>query len=160
MARLADVGGAVVTGEVFMRDDRGRFIAAVEEGAADAAQDMATDLAALIIATAASELRTRTGNYIRSVKPVRLTRTSAAAVIEAPYARPLEEGSSPHDIPNSFGRGPDFGFGPDQRKNWDKGGFPFFHPGNRAYRIGAQAYEAIVAAAPAVIRRRMPGVIG
>ncbi len=56
----------------------------------------------------------------------------------APYVTWLEEGTGPHDIPNAFGMGPDFGIG---------GRFDGkFHPGSTIHQgfISNKAYSAAI----------------
>lgn len=76
-----------------------------------------------------------TGNLSRNVKAT--TRTTKSGIEEVritlsgakskvPYAVYLEEGTSPHDIPNAFGRGERFGIG---------GRFDGkFHPGSTKHK--------------------------
>ena len=47
-------------------------------------------------------------------------------VAAQPYAAAVHDGARPHDIPNAWGKGPDFGIGANLKEPRE-----FFHPGNK-----------------------------
>jgi hypothetical protein len=132
------LGTFQVTQRVYLRDDLGRFLSAVHEGAHNAAWELADTLATLVIAAIAGELRVRTGELIGSVKAVMVGATEGVAVSDSDHAAPLEFGAAPHYIPpRVVPPGP-------------------MHPGNRAYKFFEAAGKAVTAMSGEIVARNMP----
>lgn len=79
-----------------------------------------------------------TGDLSRGFFPERRTSSMRAEVEfrnKMPYAQWVIHGAKPHNIPNAFGYGPDFGIG---------GQFDgFFHPGNKPNDFPWKAWLAV-----------------
>lgn len=125
-----------VTQKTYLRDDSGRFLAAVHAGAAAAAWEMADTLAALAIANAP----VRSGGLVGSIRAFMVTATQGVAVADAPHAAPQEKSAVPHWIPNAFGRN-----------------VAVWHPGNPATRFMEHAGRAVAALSGMIVKRHMPG---
>lgn len=139
MADVWSMGSFQVSQRVYLRDDLGRFLAAVHEGAAAAAWELADTLAAFVIAAIAGDGLIRSGELVGSVKAVMLGATEGAAVTDSDHAAPLEFGAVPHQIPGAFGI---------------PGGV--WHPGNRAYKFFETAGQAVTAMSGEIVARHMP----
>lgn len=134
-----------VTQHVWLRDDSGRFLAAVEQGAHDAAWELADTVAALGIAGAP----VRTGFLVSSIRAYMVGATEGVAVATAPYADVQEKGGAPHSI----GEPGQPLFNPEQ-------GFaaigPVNHPGNPATHFLTNAGHAVAAMSAGIVARHMP----
>lgn len=140
-----DMGYIAVSNEVRVRDEGGRFIAAATEGAIDAAEAIADEIAALAITFAPKE----TGLLAMSVD-AESHGIVAYATADAPYAEAQEKGAVPHDIPGSFGRDYPWGFG----ANWGRPGA--WHPGNPATHFLENAGRTVSGYAIEIVKRYMP----
>jgi hypothetical protein len=139
------MGHIAVSGDVRMRDESGRFIGAVQEGAVRAAEAVAEQVAAVARMTAPK----RRGLLALSVE-ARSEGVRAWATADAPYAAAQEEGAGPHDIPGSFGRDFPWGFG----AAWGRPGA--WHPGNPATHFLLNAGTTVSAYALSIVERYMP----
>lgn len=128
----------VVVHNARVRDDAGRFVAEVQQGAIAAARDLAEKLADLIRAKILSKGLVRSGDLLASVG-VAAHGVTAEAYDDSDHAAPLEEGAVAHDIPNSFG--------------W---GVTLHHPGNRAYRFVQEAGDDLIPLSGDIVARHMP----
>lgn len=151
---VVDIAEVEIRQRVRLRDDSGRFLSEVRQGAAESVEEIADHIAAVAITNVASRLRTRSGELLRSIS-VEGRGFQADVVADAGHAAPQEKGAVSHNIPNSFGRGPDFGF-PQHRNNWARGGAGF-HPGNPAVHFLRDAGEGSAAYGLAILRKNMPG---
>jgi hypothetical protein len=143
------LGNFELTQSVFLREDSGRFLAAVHEGAAAAAWELADTLAGLAIANAP----VKTSALVNSIRAYMVSATEGVAVATAAHAAPQEKGARAHDIPGSFGRGADYGYGSDRKPPQT-----FWHPGNPATRFMENAGKAVSVLSPMIVRQHMPGV--
>jgi hypothetical protein len=137
------LGGVVVSPEVSLRDEKGRFLARAVAGAESAAAALADE-----IADAARMLAPyRSGELYMSID-AEYAGTRAWATANAAHAGVQEYGAGPHDIPNSFGRGPSFGIG---------GSFSgMFHPGNPGTYYMETAGEDVSARSVGIVAAHMP----
>lgn len=140
-----DLGDIAVGGETRLRDQKGRFLAAVAEGAEDAAAALADEIAGHATLLAPH----RTGHLASTVE-ARHQGTVAFAIATAPHAAPQEHGAGPHDIPWSFGRDYPWGYG----ENWGRPGA--WHPGNPATNFLSLAGRAVSSYATRLVARYMP----
>jgi hypothetical protein len=139
------IGGIVASNEVRVRDESGRFIAALHEGAVEAAEAVAEEIAAVAMVTAPGPV---SGTLMASID-ARSEGVVAWATADAPWAEVQELGGVPHDIPNSFGRGHDFGFG----SQFDRA---FFHPGNPATHFLEEAGRTVSGYAIGIVAKFLP----
>lgn len=138
------IGEIVASNEVRVRDESGRFVSALHEGAIAAAKELAEEIAALAIVTAPGPV---SGTLMGSIE-ARSEGIIAWATADAPWAEVQELGGAPHDIPNSFGRGPEFGIG---------GRFGgMFHPGNPATHFLEEAGRAVSGYSLSIVAKYMP----
>ena len=138
------IGGIVASNEVRVRDESGRFIAELHAGAVEAAEAVAEEIAALAMVTAPGPV---SGTLMASID-ARSEGVVAWATADAPWAEVQELGGAPHDIPNSFGRGPEFGIG---------GRFGgFFHPGNPATHFLEEAGRTVSGYAIGIVAKFLP----
>jgi hypothetical protein len=137
---MAEVLGEmhVVVERARVRDDNGRFLSAVRDGAAAAARDLAEKLADLIRAKILAKGLIRSGDLLASVG-VAAHGVTAEAYDDSDHAAPLEEGAVGHFIPNSFG--------------W---GVSLWHPGNHPYRFVQEAGEDLIPLSGEIVARHMP----
>lgn len=143
------IGQATVGVKTQLRDEHGRFARRIEEGAHEAAKELADHIAAEAVSIVLSELRERSGQLVGSIESEMIGPYQGHVKATAPHAEPQEFGGSPHDIPNSFGRGPDFGFGHNV-------GRPFFHPGNPAIHFMKRAGEMTSMVSMGIVAKHMP----
>lgn len=137
------LGGITVGGKTQVRGDGGRFVSAAHEGAVRAAKALADEIALTAIILAPE----RSGALKGSIK-AESHGVVGWATADAPYAEAQEKGAGPHDIPNSFGWGPDFGIG---------GRFGgLFHPGNPATHFLQAAGDIVRSYGASIVARYMP----
>lgn len=71
-----------------------------------------------------------TGDLKKSINKRPSVRTPTgldiSIIADQPYAAAVHNGAQPHDIPNAWGKGQDFGIGANLKTPR-----PFFHPGNK-----------------------------
>lgn len=150
---MATIGEVEVSLQTQLRDESGRFISAVQEGAHDAAEELAEKIADQAASNVLSRLRQRTGQLVGSIQAVMVSAYVGNALATAPHAPPQEFGAGPHDIPNSFGWGADYGFGHNRKPPQAT-----FHPGNPAVHFMADAGEHTAAQSASIVRKHMPGM--
>lgn len=137
---MADIiGSFTVEGRAYLRDEIGRFEAAVDAGSASAAEELGSTFADLVRSAIAAAGLVRTGGLLGSVTHRMLGAALAEAEVGSDHAAPLEFGARPHQIPGAFGIVAGV-----------------FHPGNRAYRFFEQAEGAIHAVGPSIVRSHLP----
>jgi hypothetical protein len=149
------IGEAYISQNVQLRDESGRFLEAVDVGAERSVKELSDWVADNATSLAMQRLKKRTGRFLSQITSIRRGAKLSAVEIRAPYAEHLEEGTTPHNIPNSFGRGPEYGYGRHRSKPGK--GYPnFFHPGNPPFRILADASKGAAAQGLAILRKNMP----
>lgn len=148
----------IVSAEVHVRDELGRFIRDIE-GAATKAVEKGLDVG---IAAAQTRAPVRTGRLYDSFLPVILSRTSGVFINTAPYADYQDRGAGRHAIParvhffwEKAGR---YWMWPEtyERITGHPGADPIDHPGNPATHFMDAGYRAIVAALPRIIASTYP----
>lgn len=146
------MSGVTVSTTIVQTDEFGRFRKQVMEAARRSIED-AVDLGETVAKAIAPERR---GELIASIDGVVLSRNQGQIVASAPHAAPQEFGASPHNIPGSFGRGADYGFGsePPYRAPGSGG---FFHPGNPPSPYLQPAYEVVRGRLLEIMDRHYPG---
>lgn len=126
--------------ETRFRDESGRFIEEVREGASESAEELADTIAARAIVNVASRLRVRSGQLLGGIDSRMVSAfVGEAFVAGVKHAAPQEEGAGPHPIPNAFG--------------W---GITVDHPGNPAVHYMRDAGRGMAAIGMAIIRKNMP----
>lgn len=139
-------GNIVVSNEVSVRDESGRFLAEVEAGAAAAARELTESVAALARVFAPF----KRGVLAGSIQGVMQSATSGVAIATAGHAAAQEKGAGPHPIG-----------APGQLLSNREEGFaargPVMHPGNRAQRYLTRAGEAVGALSVGILRKNLPG---
>lgn len=142
------LGEAKVTLQTQLRNEHGRFLLAAEEGAARAAEELANHIADEATANILANLKERSGTLVGSVEARMIGAHQGQVTVTAPWAADQEFGTTPHNIPNAFGWGPDFGIG---------GRFGgFFHPGNPAVHFLKRAGEGTALIGLGIAARYMP----
>lgn len=136
----------VVSPSVYFRSDSGRFLSALDAGAAAAAMALADAIEGFAILYAPGP---KSGRLTASIESVMLGAHEAAATADTPYAASQEKSAKPHDIPNSFGWGPEAGIGGRFAGKW--------HPGNPATRFLTRAAETVGPMSASIIKPFMPG---
>lgn len=150
MAASTSAGGIVVSESTFLRDDSGRFLAAVDRGATLAVREIAETIANMAKAFAPF----RTGALKKSIIARALGAHEACAIATAPHAKHQEFGTGPHDI----------GYEGQRLINRGEGVYPGWagwgvveHPGNPATRFMTKAGQVVAALSGGIVAKHMPG---
>jgi hypothetical protein len=146
MAAGVGMGGIVVSQKTYLRDDSGRFLAAVDAGATAAVKEIVETITNLAIAFAPF----RTGALKGSIEGVAQGH-SGHAVARARHAPFQEFGTGPHPI-----GAPGQWLGPGE-DGWPGGRGPVNHPGNPATRFMTKAGQVVAALSGGIVRKHMPG---
>lgn len=120
------------------RDESGRFVSRVHDGAVAAARQGGEVLQKMVMSAIIADGLVRTGSLLASVQ-VDGGGTQVRVHSGNDHAMPLETGARPHRIPNAFG--------------W---GITVWHPGNRPYRFFKTASDAFKGIFPGIVREHMP----
>lgn len=151
---IVDIAEIEVRQKSQLRDESGRFLEEVREGARESVEELADFIAGQAITNVATKLRTRTGALLSAIKS-RAKGYVGEAYVDfaiAPHGAPQEKGARSHDIPNSFGWGHEYGFGKDRNPP-----ALHFHPGNPAVRYMAEAGQGAALVGLMILRKNMPG---
>ena len=139
----------VVSHQVALRSEIGRFISQVEEGGQAALREMTNMIAGFAVGYAPR----RSGRLAASISGI-VRGNTGFAFADAPYARAQEKGARPHVIANR--EGPQ-----DVLANEEQNFFSahaVMHPGNPAAHFLTRAGQQVAAMTPAIMKRYMPGV--
>lgn len=147
------MAGSIYSGDIivsttsgFLRDESGRFLSAVDEGATAAVHEIADAMAGMAILFAPK----RRGVLAASIEGVQLAAHEAAAIATAPHAAPQELGAGPHII------GADGELLANKEDDFHTHG-PVLHPGNPATHFLARAARAVAPRGVGIVRKHMPG---
>lgn len=138
-------GNIVVSQQAFVRDESGRFIAELENGAAAAARELTMELASLAQVFAPR----RRGILAASIEGVMVSATSGVATASAGHAAAQEKGAGPHLI-----GAPGQALGNREEGFFAKG--PVLHPGNPAVHYLTRAGQAVGALSVGILRKHLP----